>query len=127
MQKVLALLRSPQFKLKLFLWLVLAALVAHCSGLKYFCWFSESVFRHNFHGEDLPGATRLVLGLSRFTLFIPAPWFLFVVIQTLRPSISVEGSLLYAVTALLAMVLTFWFALSGLLMPLYWINHIEKV
>ena len=122
MQKVLALLQSPQFRLKLFLWLVLLALVAHCAGLKSIYWLAESVFKYNFAGEDLAGATRLALSLNRFTLFVPVPWFLVVVVQTLRPSICVEGALLYAATVLLAMVLMFWIALIGLLMPLYWNN-----
>ena len=70
---------------------MLGVLALHCIGLKMMFWSAREVFARNFSGEDLPGFTRLVLGLNQFTIFVPLPWFVFCIIQGFRSGLTAGG------------------------------------
>jgi hypothetical protein len=116
---------ASQSKLKLFQCLVLGALIAHCAGLKAAAWFTSDVLQ-KLGCADLPGLTRLVLGLSRYVFLLPLPWAAYSAMRMFRNDNTTEACLIYAATALLLIVVTFWIALLGFAMPLSWLNHSER-
>ena len=121
MQKVLSFLQSPQFRLKLFLWLVFVSLAIVCAISRSLASFVQIAFVDLLDRADLPQFTRFVLQMQCGGMWLVTllPWFLYCLVGTLRPAVSVESCLLYAGSAMLAAAIVVLASFIGLCLPFF--------
>jgi hypothetical protein len=120
MQKLPALLQSPQFKLKLFVWLVFLVLFASA----WFIRFAANVMVGEVYPELFPKqafpalATELAWLRAEGTWFaVLSPWFLFAIVSGLRPTVSEEHCLVFAGSVVVAQLVMMAITVDALLAP----------
>jgi hypothetical protein len=119
MQKLPALLQSPQFKLKLFVWLVfltLALVSATASIASLIC--RDILFLH-VEGIAMPKITQIMLVFDERGLIwvLLLPWFAYALLAGLRSKLDTESCLVFAATAALMSAMLLLATVVAVLQP----------